>query len=168
MCLTLIISGLGFFGGSEAGGGQSDLERKGMCFVLFFVLLHSSLLPLLPVFFICHCNRWKCLLDSVKPSIYVFPFKSFPHICIHSHYSLGSLSPFIISFCLYVVSCTISSFGNTFQLHLGSFSGHCLYSPPCHPPPPIPLHSIATVFHFSLYWGCVCPSTSRLNSSIRK
>lgn len=48
-----------------------------MFFVLFFVLLHSSLLPLLPVFFTSHCNRQKCLLYSVKPSTYFFPFKSF-------------------------------------------------------------------------------------------
>lgn len=59
-----------FFGGVWRG----EWERKEL---FFFYLLHSCLLPLWPVFIITNCNRQKCLLYSVKPSIYFLPFGTF-------------------------------------------------------------------------------------------
>lgn len=67
--LTLIIS-FSFF----LGGGGRWVRDKG---IFFFYLLHSCLLPLWPVFIINNCNRQKCLLYSVKPSIYFLPFGTF-------------------------------------------------------------------------------------------
>ena len=47
-----------------------------MCFVLFFYLPHSSLLPLLLWSLSAPCSDWKCLLYSEKPSGHCLPFMS--------------------------------------------------------------------------------------------